>query len=86
MFVRRELIKISEQTIDDAKLSDLNISGQTIIESSEKEFYKLAEKGSFSKSFIKFDEALKETIDMASAAYKNDEGIVGVPTGLKRFR
>ena len=83
MFVRRELIKISEQTIDDAKLSDLNTSGQTIIESSEKELYELAEKGSFSKSYIKFDEALKETINMASAAYKNEDGIVGVPTGLK---
>ena len=32
MFVRRELIKISEQTIDSAKLADLNTSGQTIIE------------------------------------------------------
>ena len=83
MFVRRELIKISEQTIDNAKLSDLNTSGQTIIENSEKELFKLAEKGSFTTSFIKFDQALKETIDMASAAYKNDEGIVGVPTGLK---
>ena len=29
------------------------------------------------------DKALKDTIDMASAAYKNDEGIVGVPTGLR---
>ena len=29
---------------------------------------------------------MKLTIEMASAAYKNDEGIVGVPTGLKRFR
>ena len=28
-------------------------------------------------------EALKFTIEMASNAYKNDEGIVGVPTGLK---
>ena len=43
----------------------------------------MAEKGSFSSSFIKFDKALKHTIDMASAAYKNEEGIVGVPTGLK---
>ena len=83
MFVRRELIKISEQTIDDAKLGDLNTSGQQIIENSEKELFKLAEKGSFSSSFIKFDKALKDTIDMASAAYKNDEGIVGVPTGLR---
>ena len=30
-FVRRELIKISEQTIDNAKINDLNISGQNII-------------------------------------------------------
>ena len=83
MFVRRELIKISEQTIDDAKLGNLDTSGQQIIENSEKELFKLAEKGSFSSSFIKFDKALKDTIDMASAAYKNDEGIVGVPTGLR---
>ena len=32
MFVRRELIKISETTIDSAKLDDLNTNGQTIIE------------------------------------------------------
>ncbi len=82
MFVRRELIKISEQTIDDAKLGDLNTSGQKIIENSEKELFKLAESDSYS-SLIKFDKALKKTIDMATAAYKNDEGIVGVPTGLK---
>ena len=83
MFVRRELIKISEQTIDDAKLGDLNTSGQQIIENSEKELFKLAEKDSYGSSFIKFDKALKTTIDMASAAFKNDEGIVGVPTGLR---
>ena len=83
MFVRRKLITISEQTIDEAKLSDININGQSIIENSEKELFKLAEKGSFISSLIKFDKALKETIDMASAAYKNEEGIVGVPTGLR---
>ncbi len=83
MFVRRELIKISEQTIDTAKINDLNISGQNIIENSERLLFDLAEKGSFNSSLIKFDEAMKKTIDMASAAYKNDEGIVGVPTGLR---
>ncbi len=83
MFVRRELIKISEQTIDTAKLNDLNTSGQNIIENSEKLLFNLAEKGSFNSSLIKFDEAMRQTIEMASAAYKNEEGIVGVPTGLK---
>ena len=82
MFVRRELIKISENTIDSAKLKDLNVSGQNIIENSEKLLFDLAEKGSFNSSLVKFDEALKFTIEMASNAYKNEEGIVGVPTGL----
>ena len=83
MYVRRELIKISETTIDIAKLNDLNTSGQTIIENSEKLLFDLAEKGSFNSSIVKFDEAMKLTIEMASNAYKNEEGIVGVPTGLR---
>ena len=83
MFVRRELIKISEQTIDSAKLNDLDTNGQTIIENSERLLFDLAEKGSFNSSLVKFDEAMKQTIEMASAAYKNEEGIVGVPTGLR---
>ena len=83
MFVRRELIKISESTIDSAKLNDLNTSGQNIIENSEKLLFDLAEKGSFNSSLVKFDEAMKLTIEMASNAYKNEEGIVGVPTGLR---
>ena len=83
MFVRRELIKISEQTIDTAKINDLNINGQNIIENSERLLFDLAEKGSFNSSLVKFDEAMKKTIEMASAAYKNEEGIVGVPTGLR---
>ena len=83
MYVRRELIKISEKIIDDAKENDLESNGQNIIENSEKLLYDLAEKGSFSSSLIKFDDAMKQTIEMASAAYKNEGGIVGVPTGLR---
>ncbi len=83
MFVRRELIKISENTIDTAKLKDLNVSGQNIIENSEKLLFDLAEKGSFNSTLVKFDEALKFTVEMATNAYKNEEGIVGVPTGLR---
>ena len=83
MFVRRELIKISEQTVDDVKANDLETNGQNIIEKTEKSLFDLAEKGSFNSNIIKFDEAMKQTIDMASAAYKNEGGIVGVPTGLR---
>jgi len=83
LFVKRELIKISENVIDSAKLNDLDKDGQSIIENFEKSLFDLAEKGSFSSSLVKFDEAMKMTIEMASNAYKNDEGLVGVPTGLR---
>ena len=83
LFVKRELIKISENIIDTSKSNDLDNDGQKIIEDFEKSLFDLAEKGSFNSSLIKFDEAMKQTIEMASNAYKNEEGIVGVPTGLK---
>ena len=83
MFVRRELIKISENTIDAAKLNALDVNGQNIIENSERLLFDLAEKGSFNSSLVKFDEAMRQTIEMAKTAYQNDEGIVGVPTGLR---
>ncbi len=83
LYVKRELVKISENIIDTAKLNDLDKNGQSIIESSERALFDLAEKGSFSSSLVKFDEAMRLTIEMASNAYKNEEGIVGVPSGLK---
>ena len=83
LYVKRELIKISGEIEDSARINDIDTTGQNIIEKSEKALFDLAEKGSFNSSFIKFDNALKMTIEMASNAYKNEDGIVGVPTGLK---
>ena len=82
MHIRRELIQISEVTIEKASNKILDLSGNKIIEDSERLLFDLAEKGSFNTSFIKFDQALNYTIEMASNAFKNEEGIVGVPTGL----
>ncbi len=82
LFVKRELIKISENLSFNAKSNDLEKDGQDLIEDTEKTLFDLAEKGNFNSTLIKFDEAMKQTIEMASNAYKNEEGIVGVPTGL----
>ena len=83
MHVRRELIKISEAVLDEASAtSESESNGEEIIQNAEKSLFDLAERGHFNKSFMKFESALKQTIDMAKSAYQNDEGIVGVPTGL----
>ena len=55
---------------------------QKILFEIQKSLFDLAERGSFSQSFLKFNQALDQTIEMATQAMQNDHGIVGVPTGL----
>jgi len=83
MHVRRELIKISESVLDQASSeTEVAFSGEEMIQNAEKSLFDLAERGHFNQSFMKFESALKQTIEMAKSAYQNEEGIVGVPTGL----
>ena len=82
MYLRRELILISDN-LSSETLNTKEQSAEKIIEGTEKSLFDLAERGSFSQSFLKFNQALDQTIEMATLAMKNDKGIVGVPTGLK---
>ena len=83
MYLRRELIKISDKLNSDTlNASSQEQNAENIIEGTEKSLFDLAERGSFSQSFLKFNKALDQTIEMATLAMQNDQGIVGVPTGL----
>ena len=81
MYLRRELVLISAN-LSSETLNSKEQTAEKIIESTEKSLFDLAERGSFSQSFLKFNQALDQTIEMATLAMKNDKGIVGVPTGL----
>ena len=84
MYLRRELVLISDKlSVDTLNSSNQDLNAEKIIETTEKSLFDLAERGSFSQSFLKFNQALDQTIEMATLAMKNDQGIVGVPTGLK---
>ena len=82
-FVKRELYKISENLSENAIDEKTEISGEDIIQNTEKLLFDLAERGTFNQSFLKFEQALNQTIEMATNAMKSDQGIVGIPTGLK---
>ena len=83
MYLRRELVQISDQlTSDTLNANTEEQNAENIIENTEKSLFNLAERGSFSQSFLKFNQALDQTIEMATLAMQNDQGIVGVPTGL----
>ena len=81
--IRRNLIEISREILDETLNKNSEVNAEQIIESAEKKLFDIAERGRFNKSYVEFKDALLETIAMASSAYKNEEGIVGVPTGLK---
>ena len=83
MYLRRELVLISNKLSSDTiNASTEEQNAENIIEDTEKSLFDLAERGSFSRSFLKFNQALDQTIQMATQAMQNDQGIVGVPTGL----
>ena len=82
MYLRRELVLISNKLSSDtinANAQEQN--AENIIEETEKSLFSY-EKGTFSQSFLKFNQALDQTIQMATMAMQSDQGIVGVPTGL----
>ena len=83
MFLRRELVQISDKlSTDTLNANSQEQSAENIIEDTEKSLFDVAERGTFSQSFLKFNQALDQTIEMATLAMQNDQGIVGVPTGL----
>ena len=84
MYLRRELVMVSDKLSSDTLNSNYQErNADKIIEDTEKSLYDLAEKGSFSQSYLKFNKALDQTIQMATLAMQSDQGVVGVPTGLK---
>ena len=83
MFLRRELVLISDKlSTDTLNANEQEQNAEDIIESAEKSLFDLAERGSFSQSYIKFNQAIDQTIQMATMAMQSDQGIVGIPTGL----
>ena len=83
MYLRRELVSISEKlSYDTLNANTQEQNAENIIESTEKSLFNLAERGSFSQSFIEFKKAIDKTIEMATLAMQSDRGVVGVPTGL----
>ena len=53
--------------MNEASNNNENVSsGEEIIQNAEKSLFDLAERGHFNRSFLKFEQALKQTIDYAN--------------------
>ncbi len=80
--LRRSLIMIGEELVENAYRPDVDISAHEQIEETEKSLYDLAERGRYSGGFEGFSKALRDAINLANEAYQRDGSLSGIATGL----
>jgi replicative DNA helicase len=82
LYLRRQLITIGEDTVNDAYAHDIDRNAQAQIEQVEKKLFDLATAGQIEGGFRAFNQALTQAIDMAEAAFKRSGRTTGVSTGF----
>jgi replicative DNA helicase len=82
LYLRRQLIALGEDTVNEAYEGEVEESATNQIERAEQRLYDLATSGDYSGGFRDFTSITIEAINQAEAAYKRDGDLVGVATGL----
>ncbi|MTW17299.1 replicative DNA helicase [Rhodoplanes serenus] len=81
--LRRSLIGIGEELVNEAYEAEIDSSPRDQIEAAERRLYELAETGRYDGGFQRFADALTSAVDMAAQAYQRDGSLSGIATGLK---
>ena len=81
-FLRRALVKLSDDVSHDARNPDLDKDAQLQIEAAEQQLFNLAENDSNDQGLQSFDKVLSVAIEKAEKAVNSDGHISGVSTGL----
>ena len=76
--LRRSLIQVGEELVNTAYDAPVDLAPGEQIEEAERRLFALAETGRYDGGFSRFSDALKEAIDMASAAYQRDGHLSGL--------
>ena len=81
--LRRALIGIGEEMVNEAYDAQVDSSPRDQIEAAERNLYELAETGRYDGGFQRFAQALTTAVDMAARAYQRDGRLSGLATGLR---
>ncbi|MBY0430703.1 MAG: replicative DNA helicase [Rhodospirillales bacterium] len=82
LHLRRELIDLGEEMVNQAFDIKLDEAATDQIETAEARLFELATNGAYEGGFLSFKEAVIGAITMAEAAHKREGKLAGVPTGL----
>src|SRR3546814_19087942 len=82
LFLRRQLVDLGEEVVNEAFPHDIDLSAVDLIEKAEQQPYQLAETGQTEGGPRPQSDSLAVAITMAEAAYKRDGPVTAVTTGL----
>jgi replicative DNA helicase len=82
LYLRRELISLGEDVVNEAYRQDLDDPPHEQIERAEKKLFDLATAGQAERGFQVFSAALTDAINSAEAAFKRSGKTVGLATGF----
>ncbi len=85
LFIRRKLINLGTNLINDSYDNFEDKNSDIIIENTESHLYNLTSDGDTQKGPKQFDNILSLTIDYAEKAYKKSSDVIGLKTGLNDF-
>ncbi|MDX1738517.1 MAG: replicative DNA helicase, partial [Alphaproteobacteria bacterium] len=83
LFLKRELIGLGEDIVNDAYSHSLDETAENQIEKVESRLYNLAEAGDMDRSVTSLGAATMDALRNVEEAYKRDSHIVGVTTGFR---
>ena len=83
LHMRRELVSLGEDVVNDAFELTLDRDAFSTIELAENRLFTLAESGETKSGFVTLRDSLKVALDIADKAYKTDGHVTGVTTGLR---
>ncbi|MBN8511615.1 MAG: replicative DNA helicase [Rickettsiales bacterium] len=80
--LKRSLISIGEDIVNDAYNSTLEYNAATQLENAENKLYVLASEGLKEKGFMSISESVSESLNSINRAMKSSDHITGISTGL----
>ncbi len=83
--IRRALITIGEDMVNIAYDAPVDMIPRSQIEDAERRLFELAETGRYDGGFQSFNDAVKNAVDMANAAFMRDGHLSGVSSGIQRL-
>lgn len=82
LHMRRELITLGSDIVNDSYEHTLETDANNIIEHAESQLFSMAETGTGGGGFVTLRDSVLVAIDHAEKAFKSDGGITGVTSGL----